>query len=166
MNACLTRQRPIRHLPGRLPIFFRRVQSAFHRWEAANPKVSSQNQLCNDTDENFWPRKDWYKPCTSRCVFRLDKEFGEQRTRLTFDGEISTECIESLERCCEEALKDGKPVDLVLRDITRVDEAGQALLGRLAARGVCLFANGVYVSYLLDNIRGNVSANGKDRKQK
>ena len=166
MNACLTRLRPIRHLPGRLPTCFRRVQSALHLWEAANPKVSSQNHLCNDTGENFWPRKDWYKPCTSKFVFRLDKELGGRRTRLTFDGEISTECIESLERCCEEALKDGKPVDLSLRDITGVDEAGKALLGRLAARGVCLFANGVYISFLLDNIRGNVSANGKDRKQK
>jgi ABC-type transporter Mla MlaB component len=93
-------------------------------------------------------------------VFRLDKELAEGRTRLTFDGELSTECIESLERCCEEALKDGKPLDLILRDITGVDEAGQALLRRLARRGVCLFAKGVYVSYLLDTIRGNVSAGG------
>lgn len=99
-------------------------------------------------------------------MFRLDKELGERRTRLTFDGEVSTECIESLETCCEEALKDGKPVDLSLRDITGVDEAGKALLRRLAARGVCLFANGIYVSYLLDKIRGNVSADGKDCKQK
>jgi len=99
-------------------------------------------------------------------VFRLDKELGERRARLTFDGEISTECIESLERCCEEEFRDGRAVDLILRDITGVDEAGQALLRRLAARGVCLFANGVYVSYLLDNIRGNVGADGKERKQK
>ena len=63
-------------------------------------------------------------------------------------------------------MRDGKPVDLILRDITGVDEAGQALLRRLAARGASLFANGVYVSYLLDNIRGNVSADGKDCKQK
>jgi hypothetical protein len=98
-------------------------------------------------------------------VFRLDKELGERRTRLTFDGEISTECIESLERCCEEALRDGKPVDLILRDITGVDEAGLALLRRFAARGICLFANGVYVSYLLDKIRCNVSADGKDCKR-
>ena len=63
-------------------------------------------------------------------------------------------------------MKDGNPVDLRLRDITGVDEAGKALLGRLAARGVCLFANGVYVSYLLDNIRGKLSTDGKDCKQK
>jgi hypothetical protein len=94
-------------------------------------------------------------------VFRLDKELGERRTRLTFDGEVSTDCIESLERCCEEALTYGSPVDLILRDVTGVDEAGEALLRRLARRGVCLSANGVYVSYLLDSIRGNVSASGK-----
>ena len=94
-------------------------------------------------------------------MFRLDKELSDRRTRLTFDGEISTECIESVERCCEEALKDGKPVDLILRDITGVDESGEALLRRLAQRGVCLFANGIYVSYLLDNIRGNVRAEGE-----
>jgi len=102
--------------------------------------------------------KDWNPRCTDRVVFRLDKELGERRTSLTFDGELSRECIESLERCCEEALKGGRPVDLILRDITGVDEAGQALLRRLAARGVCLFANGVYVSYLLDSIRAKVSA--------
>ena len=110
--------------------------------------------------------KDWNARCISQCVFRLDKERGERRIRLTFDGEISTECIESLETCCEEVLKDGKPVDLVLRNITGVDEAGQALLRRLAQSGVCLTANGVYISYLLDNIRDNVSADNNGRKQK
>jgi len=106
--------------------------------------------------------KDWNPRCTSQFVFRLDKKLADRRTHLTFDGDISTECIDSLERCCEQALKDGKPVDLSLRDITGIDEAGEALLRRLAARGVCLFANGVYVSYLLDNIRASVSADDKD----
>ena len=99
-------------------------------------------------------------------MFRLDKELGDLRTRLTFDGEISTECIESLERCCEEALRDGKSIDLVLRDITGVDAAGQALLRRLAKRGVWLFGNGVYVSYLLENIRSNAGADNNGCKQK
>lgn len=109
---------------------------------------------------------DWKTRCTGQFVFRLDRELGERRTRLMFDGEVSTESVESLERCCDEALRDGRPVDLILRDITGVDEAGQALLRRLAAKGVCLFASGVYVSYLLDKIRSNMSADGKDRKQK
>ena len=98
-------------------------------------------------------------------MFRLDKTLDERRTRLTFDGDISMESVESLERCCEEALRNGMPVDLVLRDITGVDEAGQALLQRLAARGIALFANGLYVSYLLDNIRTGAHNGGDCRKK-
>jgi len=45
----------------------------------------------------------------------------------------------------------GKPVDLVLRDVTAVDEAGRAFLRRLAEKGVRLFGNGVYTSYLVDS---------------
>jgi hypothetical protein len=89
-------------------------------------------------------------------VFRVDKELGEQRTRLTVSGEISSECIEVLETCCEQAIRDGKAVHLVL-DVTTIDESGRALLRRLAAKGVRMFAEGIYHSYLVDTIRRAVS---------
>ena len=73
--------------------------------------------------------------------------------RLILDGHVSKECVESIESSCEEALLDGRPVHLILRDITVVDESGYALLRRLAAKGVLLFANGLYITYLLDAIR-------------
>jgi hypothetical protein len=94
----------------------------------------------------------WKPRCTSGIVFRLDKEFGELRTRLTVSGEISSACIEVLEPYCVQALKDGKAVHLIL-DVTTIDESGRALLGRLAARGVRMFAKGIYHSYLVDTIR-------------
>jgi hypothetical protein len=89
-------------------------------------------------------------------VFRVEKEVGEQRTRLTISGEISSACVELVEGCCEEAIGDGKAVDLVL-DVTTIDESGRVLLRRLAAKGVCLVAKGVYHSYLVDTIRRAVS---------
>jgi hypothetical protein len=85
-------------------------------------------------------------------VFRLNKEFGEQRARFTIAGDISLECIELLETCCDEALKDGKAVELILRDARTIDETGLALLRRLALKGVRLFAKGVYHSYLVESI--------------
>jgi hypothetical protein len=85
-------------------------------------------------------------------VFRIDKELGQQRTRLTISGEISSACIELLETCCEQALKDGKAVHLVL-DARAIDDSGQALLRRLAAKGVRIFAKGIYHSYVVDTIR-------------
>ena len=44
---------------------------------------------------------------------------------------------------------EGRPVQLYLRDVTSVDQAGQKLLSRLAAKGVHLAASGVYTSYLV-----------------
>ena len=67
-------------------------------------------------------------------MFRVEKEFDEQRTRLTISGEISSECAELVESCCQQAISDGKAVDLVL-DITNIDESGRALLGRFDGRG-------------------------------
>jgi len=100
--------------------------------------------------------QEWKPRCTGGIVFRVDKEFGEQRTRLTVSGEISSGCIGLLETCCEQAIKDGKAVHLVL-DVTTIDERGCALLRRLAAKGVRLSAKGIYHSYLVDTIRRAVS---------
>jgi hypothetical protein len=89
-------------------------------------------------------------------VFRVDKECGEQQARVTVSGEISSACVEVLETCCEQTIKNGKAVHLVL-DVTTIDESGHALLRRLAAKGVRMFARGMYHSYLVDTIRRAVS---------
>ena len=102
--------------------------------------------------EEIRSNQEWKPRCTSGIVFRVDKEFDEQRTRLTVSGELSPACIEVLETGCEQAIKEGKAVHLVL-DITAIDESGRALLRRLAAKGVRVFANGIYHSYLVDTIR-------------
>jgi hypothetical protein len=46
----------------------------------------------------------------------------------------------------------GKPVHLFLRDVTTVDQAGRALLERLAAKGVRLRAKGIYNSYIVQEL--------------
>jgi hypothetical protein len=89
-------------------------------------------------------------------VFRVDKEFGEQRTRLTVSGEFSSACIEVLEMSYEQAIRDGKAVHLIL-DVTTIDDSGRALLRSLAAKGVHLSAKGIYHSYLVTAIRRSVS---------
>ena len=102
--------------------------------------------------ETFDPIENGNRGALAGSVFRVDKEFSEQRTRLTVSGEISPACIEVLETCCEQAIRDGKAVHLVL-DITAIDERGRALLWRLAAKNVRMFAKGIYHSHLVDTIR-------------
>ncbi len=120
--------------------------------ERATPRVRRQVTRHVPKYKEIRSNQEWKLQCSSRFVFRVDKEAGEQRTRFTISGEISSACIEVLETCCEQAIKDGKAVYLVL-DVTTIDENGHALLRRLAAKGVRMFAKGMYHSYLLGKIR-------------
>jgi len=83
-------------------------------------------------------------------IIRADER---ARTTVTVDGGLSGENVEPVEVCCLEALSDGKSVRLHLRDVTVIDERGRTMLSHLAAEGVDLMANGLYSSYIVDEIR-------------
>jgi hypothetical protein len=99
----------------------------------------------------------WNAQCNSTVVFRLDQQNDEQRTRLSIAGSISAECADLLETSCEQALREGRAVDLVLKDVTTIDDAGYTLLYRLARLGVRLSANGLYHSFVVESIRQRMS---------
>jgi ABC-type transporter Mla MlaB component len=102
----------------------------------------------------------WNALCSAEGVFRLDKKNDEQRTYLSIAGSLSAECVDLLENCCEQALREGRTVDLALNDVTTIDEAGHALLYRLARRGITLSGNGLYHGYLVESIRQRASLRG------
>ena len=82
-------------------------------------------------------------------MFRITKAENRLRTILTIDGQLAADSVVAVETCCNQACSDGRPVKLYLRDVTSVDQAGEKLLRRLAAKGVDLAASGVYTSYLV-----------------
>ncbi|MGO9232320.1 MAG: hypothetical protein ACLQKA_24245 [Bryobacteraceae bacterium] len=79
----------------------------------------------------------------------MSKAEDGSRTIITIDGELSGGHIEVVGTCCDQDVSTGKPVDLFLRDVLAVDQAGRALVRRLAAKGVHPIASGVYTSYLV-----------------
>jgi ABC-type transporter Mla MlaB component len=83
------------------------------------------------------------------AMFRVSRAEEPSHTIVTIDGQLSSDTIEVVESCCDQAISIGKPVRLFLRDVSTVDRAGRALLCRLAAKGVRLLASGVYTSYLV-----------------
>jgi hypothetical protein len=85
-------------------------------------------------------------------MFRVTKAEERSKTTITIDGHLSGESVATVETCCNQAGSDGKPVQLYLRDVTSVDQAGKNLLSRLAAKGVGLAAAGVYTSYLIQTL--------------
>jgi hypothetical protein len=74
-------------------------------------------------------------------------------TTITVDGTLSGESIEPVQTCCIQALSKGKPVRLHLRDVSAIDEQGRSMLRHLAAEGIDLMANGIYSSYIVDEIQ-------------
>lgn len=72
-----------------------------------------------------------------------------RKTVVTVDGQLSGDSIDVVETCCNQAESGGKPVELFLRDVTTVDQAGRMLLRRLAVKGIRLAASGVYTCYLV-----------------
>jgi hypothetical protein len=85
---------------------------------------------------------------------------------ITIDGRLSSKYVESVDNCCDQALRSGKPVHLLLRDVSFIDEAGRRLLSRAAARGICLRANGIYNQYLIrECLAGITGRKTKDARQ-
>jgi hypothetical protein len=72
--------------------------------------------------------------------------------RITVDGQLVDDCIDAVEACSNQAMAQGKPVHLFLRDVSHIDVHGRLLLSRLAGRGVQLSASGVYSSYIVAEI--------------
>lgn len=93
-------------------------------------------------------------------MFRVSKAEERSRTIVTVDGQLSGDYIEVVETCCDQAISTGKPVDLFLRDVSTIDQAGRALLRRLAASGVRLLASGVYTSYIVQALTPTKDGDG------
>jgi ABC-type transporter Mla MlaB component len=85
-------------------------------------------------------------------MFRVSKAEEDSGTVITIDGQLSGDNIEVVGTCCDQALSSGKPVQLFLRDVSAVDQAGRALLCRLAAKGIRVMASGVYTAYLVGTL--------------
>ena len=86
-------------------------------------------------------------------MFRVNKVAEPSQTVVTIEGQLSGDYIEAVETFCDQAISEGKPVQLFLRDVSTIDQGGRALLCRLAAKGVHLLASGVYTSYLVRTLQ-------------
>lgn len=80
---------------------------------------------------------------------------------ITIDGKLFDEGVEPVETSCIQALSEGKPVRLFLRDVSAIDERGRSMLRRLAAKGINLSAKGIYSAYLVREIQ---TAGDSDRR--
>ena len=74
---------------------------------------------------------------------------------ITFaiDGQLIGEYVAEIEASIRKSREQYKAVDLFLRNVSHIDEAGHALLIRLAAQGVKLRAVGLYSSHVVAQVQ-------------
>ncbi len=85
-------------------------------------------------------------------MFRVSKTEERLRTVITLDGQLAGDGIEVVEACCDQEMTRGRPVDLMLRELTGIDQRGRALLCRLAEKGVHVTASGIYGAYIVQRM--------------
>jgi hypothetical protein len=98
-------------------------------------------------------------------MFRLKKEESDRATIVTLDGQLSKDCTAVVEDLCCRAASAGRVVELYLREVGAVDDAGWLMLRRLIQRGVRVRAEGVYTSYMVGALQKN-AAPGAGRRIK
>jgi hypothetical protein len=96
-----------------------------------------------------------------RKMIRITTADEPALTMITVDGQLAGDSIPVVETSCDQACSNGKPVWLVLRDVLVIGEDGQALLRRLATKGVRLTASGIYTSYIVQSIQPDPLSQGR-----
>ena len=86
-------------------------------------------------------------------MIRIQTASNPDGITITIDGQLIGEYFEEVEISIRKAIERRNHVHLFLRDVSHIDEAGRALLSRLAAQGVELSAAGVYSSYVVTEIQ-------------
>jgi ABC-type transporter Mla MlaB component len=89
-------------------------------------------------------------------VFRLSQSQGPLRTTIRIYGSLAGEYARLAEQCCRQALAAGKRVQVLLEEVTAIDESGRQLLLQWLRHGVRLRAFDLYCKELLKVIRRSI----------
>ena len=72
---------------------------------------------------------------------------------IAIDGQLIGEYVAEIEASIRKSTEQYKAVELFLRNVSHIDQAGQELLSRLAAQGVELRAAGLYSSHVVKQVQ-------------
>jgi ABC-type transporter Mla MlaB component len=77
---------------------------------------------------------------------------------LAIDGQLISEYVAEVEASIRKTMQQYKNVHVFLRDVSHIDEKGQALLSRVADLGAELSAAGLYSSHVVAQVQFALSS--------
>ena len=87
------------------------------------------------------------------AIFRVFEFDGTSRIVIIIEEQLAGDDVRIAEKSCDQAISSGKRVHIFLRNVSVVDEAGAALLRRLAPAGCRLHATGVHNSHTVRTLQ-------------
>jgi hypothetical protein len=85
------------------------------------------------------------------------------RYRLELAGKLAGPWVAETENVWRSAPCSGKEIELDMREVTGVDDAGRALLAAMYKAGACFTAQGVAMTALIEEITGKQPVYGTKR---
>ena len=86
-------------------------------------------------------------------MIRIQADNQPNGITIAIDGQLTGEYVAEVEDSIRKSVEQCKDVHLFLRNVSHIDEAGHALLSRLAALGVELSAAGLYSSHVVAQVQ-------------
>jgi ABC-type transporter Mla MlaB component len=86
-------------------------------------------------------------------MIRIQAAYNAGGITLAIDGQLIGEYVTEVKASVRKSMEQSKDVHLFLRNVSHIDEDGQALLSRLAALGVELSATGLYSSHVVTEVQ-------------
>jgi len=97
-------------------------------------------------------------------MIRVQAAINRGGITIAIDGQLIGEYIAEVEASIRTSMEQYKEVHLFLRNVSYIDEAGQALLSRLAVQGVELSAAGLYSFHVVTQVQLALRLPPKSRK--
>jgi len=99
-------------------------------------------------------------------MLRITVHEDGSQCRLELAGRLCGPWVGETERVWRSAPSSGKQIEVDMREVTGVDDAGRMLLAVMHQSGARLIAKGVWMTALLEEIAGEQPFNGTERRGK
>jgi hypothetical protein len=114
----------------------------------------------------------WREAClfgTGNAMLRITIHEASTYCRLALAGRLEGPWVLETEFAWRSSLRPGRQIELDMRQLTGVDDAGRELLSAMHLAGVRLVVEGVWMKALVEEITGNQTIDatmGQSRKKK
>ena len=87
-------------------------------------------------------------------MLKITTGIEDKRTILELEGRLAGPWVQELRDCWQRTRSDDRQIDVVLKQVTFIDDAGRQLLAEMHRQGAALAAEGCMTKAIVDEIIG------------